>query len=165
MPVYRLTYLFFGASYFPADGGIWKKGNPGARVWKFSIPTQKFFFGMHLRECVSIAQVPANPKHAEREGEFFLVIFFWCKLCPMAGSIWKKSNPGYRKQTFSFLRWFFAVLLNFFLSTGTSPSQPQSWQMIWIHSQLSSLGASYAPKTSDILKRGNPGCRKKILLS
>ena len=80
----------------------------------------------------------------------------------MAGGVWKRGNPGYRKQNFSFLRWFYAVLLNIFLSTGTSPSQPRSWQMTWIHSQLSSLGASYAPKTSDILKRGNPGCRKKI---
>ncbi len=40
---------------------------------------------------------------------------------------------------------------------------PQAWQTVWIHLQLSNLhfAASYAPETGGVLKRGNPGCRKK----
>ncbi len=38
--------LHYGASYAPAAGGVWKKGNPGCRVRKYSVLTQKLFFGM-----------------------------------------------------------------------------------------------------------------------
>ncbi len=158
------TVIFYGASYAPAAGGVWKKGNPGCRVRKYSVLTQKLFFWHDLKECVAMAyfQFQINRKHDKRCALFHSYLHYGTSYAPETSGVWKKGNPGFRVWKFSILTqklfWhaFKGVCRNRIFPV---PSQPQAWQTVWILSQLSSLWCKLRPWDRGVWKKGNPGCR------
>jgi hypothetical protein len=108
------SYLHYGASYAPE-----KKDNSGCRVQKFSVLTQKPFFGMHLEECVAIAyfQFPASRKHDKRCEIFHSYLLYGASYAPEAGGVERRVllDAGYENSALKHKDSFFGM----HLKTGT----------------------------------------------